>query len=291
MANGENNRDGEEHNLSWNCGEEGPTKNVEVRRMRARNRRNLMAALLLAHGTPMINMGDEINHTKGGNNNTYCWDTDVNYLPWDVLVSAGSRGNDARAMLRFTAGMVAFRKSKACLRGRNFPGHDQIEWHGDFAGQPDWEDTSELCAFRLFEEGGGDVYVAFNAGGVARTLELPHLGGGMRYALRAASSQRARARSGWSGAGPPLECVADTLANAIRRWDVVADTGAEAPFDFLRSDLLQDDFMNAGVPLVGARREAIAEFGHVRVLKHSCVVLEAVPHNSHELATDEPAYI
>lgn len=82
---GEQNRDGENHNNSWNCGAEGATGDAKVLRLRARQMRNFSTALLLSHGIPMLTMGDEYGHTKGGNNNTYCHDSPLNWLDWDAV--------------------------------------------------------------------------------------------------------------------------------------------------------------------------------------------------------------
>jgi glycogen operon protein len=82
--NGESNRDGENHNLSWNCGVEGPTDNRGVQVLRERQKRNLLATLLLSQGVPMIRSGDEIGHTQGGNNNAYCQDNDISWLNWEL---------------------------------------------------------------------------------------------------------------------------------------------------------------------------------------------------------------
>lgn len=73
-------RDGEEHNLSWNCGEEGETQNQKVNSLRDRQVRNMMVALLTSQGVPMVLMGDEYGHTKYGNNNTYCHDSGESHL-------------------------------------------------------------------------------------------------------------------------------------------------------------------------------------------------------------------
>lgn len=81
-ANGDNNRDGDNHNNSWNCGVEGPTDDPEVLELRQRQMRNLMATLLLSQGVPMISEGDEFQHTKFGNNNTYCQDNELTWLKW-----------------------------------------------------------------------------------------------------------------------------------------------------------------------------------------------------------------
>ena len=81
-ANGENNQDGHGHNLSWNCGVEGPTDDPEIRALRARQKRNLMATLLLSQGMPMLLMGDELSRTQRGNNNAYCQDNEISWLDW-----------------------------------------------------------------------------------------------------------------------------------------------------------------------------------------------------------------
>src|SRR5690606_36719034 len=82
-ANGEDNRDGESHNRSWNCGVEGPTDDPEVVDLRNRQRRNMMATLLLSQGVPMILGGDELGRTQGGNNNAYCQDNEVSWYDWE----------------------------------------------------------------------------------------------------------------------------------------------------------------------------------------------------------------
>ena len=83
-ANGEDNRDGCSHNDSWNCGVEGPTDDPEVRAIRLRQRKNLMATLLMSQGVPMILGGDELGHTQQGNNNTYCQDNELSWLNWEL---------------------------------------------------------------------------------------------------------------------------------------------------------------------------------------------------------------
>ena len=82
-ANGEGNRDGESHNRSWNHGVEGPTDDVEIRGLRQRQKRNLLATLLLSQGVPMISHGDELGRSQGGNNNVYCQDNEISWVDWD----------------------------------------------------------------------------------------------------------------------------------------------------------------------------------------------------------------
>ena len=79
QANGEDNRDGESHNLSWNCGVEGPTEDKHIKALREKQKRNFMATLLLSQGVPMISGGDELSRTQRGNNNAYCQDNDISW--------------------------------------------------------------------------------------------------------------------------------------------------------------------------------------------------------------------
>jgi glycogen operon protein len=81
-GNGEENRDGENHNRSWNCGEEGPSENPEVLALRARQQRNFLATLMLSQGVPMLLGGDEIGRTQRGNNNAYCQDNEISWFDW-----------------------------------------------------------------------------------------------------------------------------------------------------------------------------------------------------------------
>jgi glycogen operon protein len=82
-ANGEDNRDGESHNRSWNCGVEGPTEDVEIFALRERQKRNILTTLVLSQGVPMISHGDELGRTQQGNNNVYCQDNELSWVDWE----------------------------------------------------------------------------------------------------------------------------------------------------------------------------------------------------------------
>jgi isoamylase len=110
-ANTEDNRDGENHNRSWNCGVEGPTDDPEVLELRARQRRNFMATLLLAQGVPMIGHGDEVGRTQRGNNNAYCHDSELTWIDW---------GHLDEQMLDFTRKLTAFRSAHRVFKRRRF---------------------------------------------------------------------------------------------------------------------------------------------------------------------------
>src|SRR5882672_4155152 len=117
-ANLEDNRDGENHNLSWNCGVEGPTDDREIRALRERQKRNLLATLILSQGVPMISHGDELGRTQAGNNNAYCQDNDISWIDWNL-------DPEKRALLQFTTKLVQFRLSQPTLRRRRyFQGRD-----------------------------------------------------------------------------------------------------------------------------------------------------------------------
>jgi glycogen operon protein len=112
-ANGENNQDGHSHNLSWNCGVEGPTDDPEVLALRAQQKRNLLATVLLSQGVPMLLMGDEMSRTQGGNNNAYCQDNEISWLDW------ANDGDDPQLLI-FARHLIALRKTFDAFRRRDF---------------------------------------------------------------------------------------------------------------------------------------------------------------------------
>ena len=138
-ANGEDNRDGMDDNLSWNCGAEGQTDDAAVNDLRERQIKNFLCLLMVSQGVPMLLMGDEIGHSKGGNNNSYCHDSALNWFDWDALQAQAS-------LFRFTRHLIAFRKAHPALRRRSYfhhrdmvnSGYPDISFHGVNLWQPDW---------------------------------------------------------------------------------------------------------------------------------------------------------
>src|SRR5271170_4867795 len=128
-ANGEANRDGADYNLSWNCGVEGPTADSEVERLRNRQAKNFLTLTLLAMGTPMLLMGDEVRRTQSGNNNAFCQNNEVSWFDWDLY-----RKNIG--LHRFVSRLILVRKRLAsCFHGksgslRDFLAQAHIDWHG-----------------------------------------------------------------------------------------------------------------------------------------------------------------
>ncbi|KRC66872.1 glycogen debranching protein [Aeromicrobium sp. Root236] len=112
-ANGEEGRDGADDNRSWNCGVEGPTDDAEVMELRHRQRRNLLATMLLSQGVPMVLHGDELGRTQGGNNNAYCQDNEIAWVDWSLEEAETD-------LLDFTASLTAFRRRHPVFRRRRF---------------------------------------------------------------------------------------------------------------------------------------------------------------------------
>ena len=109
-ANGEDNNDGDAHNRSWNCGVEGETDDPEVVTLRARQRRNFLATLLISQGVPMISHGDELGRTQGGNNNVYCQDNEISWIDWSAMDDS---------LVAFTRDLIALRRDHAVFRRRH----------------------------------------------------------------------------------------------------------------------------------------------------------------------------
>src|SRR6266446_9299336 len=136
-ANGEDNRDGESHNRSWNCGAEGPTDTAEVNELRARQKRNFLATLLLSQGVPMLVAGDELGRTQRGNNNAYSQDNELSWLDWEHV---------DEDLLDFVRGLIKLRSDhrifhrRGWFQGRELHGTDvkDLTWF-----RPDAQEMSE----------------------------------------------------------------------------------------------------------------------------------------------------
>jgi isoamylase len=193
-ANGEDNRDGENHNRNWNCGVEGATDEPEVSALRARQVRNLLTTLLVSTGVPMLTAGDELGRSQGGNNNAYCQDNELSWLGWKDV---------DEDLLAFVSRLVGLRRSSPVLRQEAFfEGHEikgtqlpgtggtrDLAWFAPHGGQlttHDWFDTG-LQTLGMYLDGRGirhrdehgrpvvdDCYlVQLHAGSKPVTVTLP----------------------------------------------------------------------------------------------------------------------
>jgi glycogen operon protein len=151
IANGEDNRDGDNHNLSWNSGCEGPTDDPAVLRLRLRRMKTMAVILLLSQGVPMIAAGDEFGRTQQGNNNAWCQDNEISWLDWRLA-------ERNKGQLRFFQKLIRLRRDHAIFRRAEFfeisspdrpPSSQEIIWHGQEPGRPDWSPQSRTLAFLL----------------------------------------------------------------------------------------------------------------------------------------------
>ncbi|GAC1324939.1 MAG: glycogen debranching protein GlgX [Mycobacteriales bacterium] len=189
-ANGEDNRDGDDANRSWNFGVEGETDDDGVNALRRRGARSLLATLLLSAGVPMLLAGDELRRTQGGNNNAYCQDNETSWVDWDL-------GADATALRAFVSRLVHLRRSSPVLRQRAFfqglPAHDDgvkdLAWFtatGHEMADADWL-QAEAQTLGMYLDGQGirsrgprgepivdsSYLIVLHAGGNVCTFRLP----------------------------------------------------------------------------------------------------------------------
>jgi glycogen operon protein len=180
-ANGEDNRDGNNDNISWNCGAEGETSSADILALRERQAKNFMAILFLSQGVPMILAGDEVLRSQLGNNNTYCQDNELSWFDWRLVESR-------HHMLRFTRELIAFRARHPSLRRQHFlsgraepaAALPDITWHGERLNEPSWHDgNARLLAFTVVGTVAEEkpIHVILNMGHEPRTVEIPTLSG------------------------------------------------------------------------------------------------------------------
>jgi glycogen operon protein len=187
-ANGEDNRDGEEHNRSWNCGAEGDTDDPEIIALRKKQKRNFLTTLLLSQGVPMIVSGDELGRTQKGNNNAYCQDNEISWIDW---------ANADQELIDFTSRLIHFRRKHPNFRRRLWfrgqpikgVGLDDIAWFlpaGTEMPDENWNhDFAKSLAIFLNGEGiltvgptgkrtvDNSFYLMFNAHYEDLTFSLP----------------------------------------------------------------------------------------------------------------------
>jgi glycogen operon protein len=180
-ANLEDNRDGHSDNRSWNCGLEGPTDDQSVLLMRRRQRRNLIATLLLSQGVPMLVAGDEFGRTQLGNNNAYCQDNAMSWIDWSLR-------NQEQEEVAFVRRLISFRRKHAELsRGKFLDGihssraQADVHWRHPFGhdmGPADWNDphAHAICVvYSNLVDGQPKVLLLFNAAEVPVDFKVPSL--------------------------------------------------------------------------------------------------------------------
>ena len=180
-ANGEHNRDGTSNNISYNWGEEGPTKNPSILRKRAQVKRNMLASLMLSQGIPHFVAGDEIGRTQNGNNNAYCQDNEISYVHWDLNQSQKNLRDFVSLLTRIRTGSKVFTDLQ--LKGDNFRHqagvqHD-VDWYhpnGSLLEDGDWASpVSQAFMLDIGEhrENGERYIILFNASRYDICFHLP----------------------------------------------------------------------------------------------------------------------
>jgi len=223
-ANGEDNRDGSSNNVSWNCGVEGPTEDPDVLTLRARQKRNLLATLLLSQGVPMLLAGDESGHTQLGNNNVYCQDNPLGWIDWQL-------DDERQALLGFVRRLVHLRRSHPSFGRRSFfrgapldaTGVKDLVWYrpdGKEMNPADWDDGNARC-IGMFMSGLGiadvgsrgeplkddDFFLLFNAHHEHIDFRLPDDGGpAWHVEIDTTHALPPDAESPWSEPDYPVHC-------------------------------------------------------------------------------------
>ena len=180
-ANGEQNRDGNDANYSWNCGVEGQSDDPAIDALRRRQARNLVALLFLSQGVPLLLSGDEVLRSQGGNNNVWCQDNALGWFDWSLVEKNAD-------MLGFVKTMIGLRKRHPSLRRARFLSGDRvgplhipdIGWHGVRLDHPPWHDTAARhLAYTLAPGAPGEsaLHVLINMEDVPLRFELPRFSG------------------------------------------------------------------------------------------------------------------
>lgn len=198
-ANGEDNNDGHDHNLSWNHGVEGPTEDPDIHALRLRQIRNFFATLMFSQGTPMMLAGDEMLRTQGGNNNAYCQDNEISWLDWNL-------SGDAQSMIDYLRHVIVLRRRYPILRRGRFLSGDynedlglkEVTWltpEGDEMDVERWEEPEARSLGVLLDgrarpsgirRAGADVtlLLLLNAHPEAMTFQLPEVPRGSAWMCR-----------------------------------------------------------------------------------------------------------
>ena len=214
LANGEDNRDGENHNNSWNHGVEGPSSDPAINSLRKRQQRNMLSTLLLARGVPMLLMGDEVGRSQGGNNNTWCQDTPLSWMIWSKEHCDGELLTFVRRLLKLRSQLTellnpAVGHSEQPHRRSSDPDGLWRQWHGVQLGKPDWASWSHCLAMSVHRgKRGAVLWAGFNAYYKGMHFDLPKPASPWHRLIdtaRPAGEDLPETPEPWSADGVPLE--------------------------------------------------------------------------------------
>ena len=197
-ANGEDNKDGTDYNLSWNCGIEGPGDDPAVEELRNRQVKNFLTITLMAVGTPMLSMGDEVRLTRYGNNNAYCEDNETSWFDWSLLEKHADIHRFARSLVQFRL-FRQYGKIPRSMSLNELLRDACFDWHGVKLDQPDWRYDSHSLSVTVWAAANLLFHLMLNSYREPLDFELPLASG--------------------AGKGP---------------WRRLIDTSLESPDDFCR---------------------------------------------------------
>ncbi len=176
-ANGEGNRDGSDHNLSWNCGVEGPTDDPAVERLRNRQVKNFLTLTLLATGTPMLLMGDEVRRTQRGNNNAYCQDNATSWFDWTLVARHADIHRFAKQLIGFRMMRDDLPVDRIGMTLNELLRTSRCNGTGSSLNAPDWSDASHTLAATVRVLGGRLLlHAILNAYWEPLEFEVPPIG-------------------------------------------------------------------------------------------------------------------
>ncbi|MEN0110119.1 MAG: glycogen debranching protein GlgX [Planctomycetota bacterium] len=214
LANGEDNRDGDNNNYSANYGVEGPTRRLPIRRLRRRQAKNFIATLMLSQGVPMMVSGDEVLRTQRGNNNAYCQDNALSWFDWRLVERNAE-------MLRFTQQLIALRRRQPVLRRADFltggprahGDRPDVAWYGVGGQAIDWHQTFHSLTCVLSPTGLDDpdarhVMTMMHSGGQPQDFRVPETARSLDWRLVVDTS-----------AEPPADAYVDTRGPALDTHD------------------------------------------------------------------------
>jgi glycogen operon protein len=190
--NGEENRDGGDNNLSFNCGFEGATENPEIEALREQQLKNFMTTLMVSQGTPMLTGGDEFARTQKGNNNAYCQDNEISWYNWNLVKKHAG-------LFRFAKGIIALRKRHHVFqrpefytgKSGSYNAPPDVSWYDASGGAIDWEKIDFAFAERLegtkadiiADKDDSDFYIMFNGGAKDIKFKIPETNAGDKWRM------------------------------------------------------------------------------------------------------------
>jgi len=174
FANKEQNRDGDNHNNSWNHGIEGPTTNSSINDLRKRQQKNLLLSLLISRGVPMLLMGDEIGRSQGGNNNSWCQNNLLGWMNWEHSHQDLELLNYLKYVIKIRKNLINIFNPSILSSHKNHDDNPQYYWHGTKLDNPDWSSWSHTVAFSINKGNTNPlVWIGLNAYSKSIDFHLP----------------------------------------------------------------------------------------------------------------------